>query len=187
MNSVWIANRETEALIPERFLFPCVTDAKEIFASNSRGIESGGALRRVIDLPTDLAELEECEHGPVMRFLAFARKSGAADTYIAKHRSPWWRVGLREPPAIIMSYMARRAPKFAVNLCSARLLNIAHGLYPKDALSQVQLRAVVSWLDKASLNGVGRTYAGGLIKVEPGDASRIRVPDPFALAPRLAA
>lgn len=187
MNSVWIANRDTEPLIPDRFLFPSVTDAKEILGSNSGGLDSQVALRRVIDLPADLTGLEECERVRVMRFLDLAKKSGAADTYIAKHRSPWWRVGLREPPAIVMSYMARRAPKFAINRCSARLLNIAHGLYPKVRLSDAQLRAIVGWLDESPPSRVGRTYAGGLIKVEPGDASRIRVPDPFAIAPRLAA
>jgi hypothetical protein len=134
-----------------------------------------------------LNKLCDQDRARVTRFLKIARNSGAADTYIARHRSPWWRVGLREAPAVVMSYMARQSPRFAVNDCYARLLNIAHGLYPKVDLSKMQLRAMVDWLNSAPLGRVGRTYAGGLMKVEPGDALRIRIPDPATLTRRLAA
>jgi hypothetical protein len=187
MNSVWIANRDTQSLIPARFLYPCVTDGREILESPSGSLDANAVLRRVIDLPEELAELDRAERARVNRFLEYAKKAGAADTYIARHRSPWWRVGLRVAPPIVMSYMARRAPKFALNRCAARLLNIAHGLYPKAPLTDLQLQAIVAWLNGSLSSRVGRTYAGGLMKIEPGDAMRIRVPDPFALAARLAA
>ena len=187
MNSVWIANRETEALIPRRFQYPCITDGTEIFTSESGSLDSDTVLRRVIDLPEDLSDLEPTERPLVNRFLDYAKRAGAADTYIAKHRKPWWKVGLREAPPIVMSYMARHAPKFALNRCSARLLNIAHGLYPTAALTDMQLEAMVSWLNTSLSSRVGRTYAGGLVKIEPSDAMRIRVPDPFAAEARLAA
>jgi hypothetical protein len=187
MNSIWVAGPQTESLIPARCLFPCVTDAKEILSLKNGVLKSPLALKRVIDLPADLDELSGQDRDRVARFLKIARHAGAADTYIARHRSPWWRVGLREAPAIVMSYMARQSPKFAVNGCYARLLNIAHGLYPKVQLSKAQLRGIVDWLNNTPLGRVGRTYAGGLIKVEPGDALRIRVPDPATLTRRLAA
>jgi hypothetical protein len=86
-----------------------------------------------------------------------------------------------------MTYMARRPPRFALNPAGARLLNIAHGLYPKENLAPEELESVVSWLNKQPLQGIGRTYAGGLIKVEPRDALRIRIPDPRLSKLRLAA
>jgi hypothetical protein len=187
MNSIWIARPDTTPLVPAHCLFPCVTDAKEILSLKNGALRSASILKKVIDLPADLNKLSEQDRARVMRFLKIARNAGAADTYIARSRKPWWRVGLRVAPAIVMSYMARRSPKFAVNDCYARLLNIAHGLYPKAELSKAQLRAIVDWLNNAPLGRVGRTYAGGLMKVEPGDALRIRVPDPGSFGRRLAA
>lgn len=176
MNSVWIADEKTRKLIPERFLVPAVTDAKEILCLSDGMLQSDQHLQRAIDLPGDLFELADHERDGVEEFLALAEARGASRTYIARHRRPWWRVGLKAPPAIIMSYMARRPPRFAVNLCQARLLNIAHGLYPKVSLSEAQLLRIVTWLNASGQTRFSRTYAGGLIKVEPGEARKIRIP-----------
>ena len=86
-----------------------------------------------------------------------------------------------------MTYMGRRAPRFVVNGCYARLLNIAHGLYPTVKLSRSQLLGIVRWLNSDGAVRVGRTYAGGLLKVEPGDARRIRIPDPRRVEMKIAA
>lgn len=187
MNAVWIANPETISLIPDRYLFPCVTDGREILDCAGNALQSSVGMKLAIDLPCDLNAIPKSERARVLRFLDNARSAGAADTYVAKHRKPWWRIGLKQPPAIMMSYMARQAPKFVLNDCSARLLNIAHGLYPRVPMSKAQLRRVVSWLNQAQLGRVGRTYAGGLMKVEPGDAMRIRVPRLEMAQQRLAA
>ncbi len=176
MNNVWIANNETRSLIPERYLFPTVTDAKEIIAQDGGVLDDASPLRRVIDLPSNLVCLESGERRRVVRFLALAESVGASRTYIAQHRRPWWSVRLREPPLIVMTYMARRPPRFALNVCGARMLNIAHGLYPKIPLNREQLMKLVRSLNDGGAAGFGRTYSGGLIKLEPGDAMRIRIP-----------
>ncbi len=187
MNSIWIASDATASLIPERFLYPCVTDAREILGPADAVLRSTEGLRRVIDLPESFDPLDSNDTDMIRHFLDLAERAGADKTYIGRHRRPWWRVGLHDPPAIIMSYMARRPPRFVLNHCGARLLNIAHGLYPKENLSSDELAGVVRWLNERPQLGIGRTYAGGLIKVEPGDARRIRIPDPRLLKLQLAA
>ena len=131
-NAVWVVS-EPHALIPARFQFAAVTRARELFAADGV-LPPGAALRRVIDLPADLAELADAERAAVARFLRSASAAGAADGYVARHRTPWWRVRLAEPPPILASYMARRPPAFVRNLAGARFLNIAHGLYPREPL-----------------------------------------------------
>lgn len=175
MNSVWIANEESSRLVPARFLFPAVTDGRQILNLNDGALVDSDRLQRVIDLPADLSSLTEAEREGIATFLARAEACGARNGYIARHRRPWWRVGLKPPPALIMSYMARRAPRFAVNVCGARLLNIAHGLYPKAPLSEGELMRIAEELNSNSDISCGRTYAGGLTKVEPGDACQIRL------------
>jgi hypothetical protein len=174
-NHLWIATHETELLIPERYLFPCVTDANEIIKANGI-LRDGTKLRRVIDLPSDLRDLTTAERKRVELFLETATHSGASDSYIAKHRKPWWRVGLKPAPPIVMSYMGRRPPVFACNACEARILNIAHAVVPLQPMSIRFQDKLVTWLNENVCTTVGRTYGGGLVKFEPGDAMRIPIP-----------
>jgi len=73
--------------------------------------------------------------------------------------------------------MARRPPAFVRNTALARHLNIAHGLYPRQALSETILTNLVGYLSGAVTLSEGRTYAGGLTKFEPREMERLLVPD----------
>jgi hypothetical protein len=130
----------------------------------------------VIDLPAELDELAGPERALVSAFIARAARAGAADSYIARHRRPWWRVGLTAPAPIIASYMARRPPAFVRNVAGARHLNIAHGLYPREPLPGAALDRLAAYLRSSVALGQGRTYAGGLTKFEPGEMERLTVP-----------
>lgn len=179
-NDVWIAGASNLAL-PARFLKPTITKARELIAAGSI-LADDSELRRVIDLPPDLDTLTLSERRAIERFLAWARRHGAHETYIARHRRAWWSVGLKDPAPILCTYMARRPPAFVRNLCNARHINIAHGLYPREPLTPGLLDALATWLrSKVSLTQ-GRTYAGGLTKFEPKEVERLPIPDPAALA-----
>jgi hypothetical protein len=168
-------------LIPGRFLVPAVTRARELFQAWDV-LRPGAPLRSVIDLPADLGELSARELRDVELFLGWARNAGAADSYVARHRRPWWRVRLREPPPILATYMARRPPAFVRNLAGARYLNIAHGLYPREPMSAAALDSLAAFLRGSVMDGRGRVYAGGLVKFEPGEMQRLPVPGPHLLA-----
>lgn len=185
LNRVWIAGPMAAGL-PDSVLFPSVTRARELFAARN-GLTSVDSLRPVVDLPADLDSLDSLEAGEdgararVDRFLEWAKGEGAHDTYIARHRKPWWRVGLREPPPIMASYMARRPPVFTLNTAKARCINIAHGIYPREPMTERALRALVAFLNATTSMTDGRTYAGGLTKFEPKEMERLRVPRPEVL------
>jgi hypothetical protein len=139
-------------------------------------LRHGHELRRVIDLPEQLDELARNERPGVDAFLRWARGRGADSGYIARHRKAWWSVRLRAPAPILCTYMARRPPQFTLNACGARHINVAHGLYPREPLSEETLAALVAWLNAHVGQHQGRTYAGGLTKFEPGEIERLRVP-----------
>lgn len=181
-NSSWIVTGNVPRELA-RFCLPTITRAKELYDA---GIELGavGHLRRVLDLPVDLAALSEQERILVEVILKDIKKSGAHETYIARHRRPWWRVGLREPAPMLATYMARRVPAFVVNRAGARHLNIAHGLYPRVRLSWKALYALAASLREHTRLDYGRTYAGGLTKFEPREMERILVPRPGYLEHR---
>jgi adenine-specific DNA-methyltransferase len=174
-NGVWVT-RVGETDLPSQVLFPAVTRAKELFTA-SPTLTAAEHLRCVIDLPLDLDDLDADTRKVVDRFLRRARAQGVADGYIARTRRAWWRVGLRDPAPILATYMARRPPAFVRNLASARHINIAHGLYPRQPLPGGVLDRLAAALRASVGVGQGRTYAGGLTKFEPREMERVPVPN----------
>jgi len=173
-NGVWIAG-EHSANLPEVVLAPTVTKARDLLTAGD-SLTTDHKLRRVVDLPADLSELDEALLPSIKKFLKWAKEQGADQSYIAQHRRAWWSVGLKKPAPIICTYMARRAPAFVRNLCDARHINIAHGLYPRQELSDRVLDAIAAWLRANVEVSSGRTYAGGLTKFEPKEIERLAIP-----------
>lgn len=173
-NAVWIAGAY-EGPLPEFILTPAVTKARELISAGPQ-LSSSEKLRRVIDLPVDLDELDEAARRQVRRFLRWAKSMEADKSYVASNRRAWWAVNLRDPAPILCTYMARRPPAFVRNLCGARHLNISHGLYPRDPLPESVLDTLSAWLHDEVRVSSGRTYAGGLTKFEPKELERILIP-----------
>ena len=178
-NKVWIAGPQAAAL-PPGVLFPSITKARELFEA-APSLEASAHLRSVVDLPADLDRFAKAERRQIDRFLAWAVSQGADQTYIARHRKPWWSVGLRTPATILCTYMARRPPAFVLNRAGASHINIAHGLYPRETLEKATIASLAFYLSNAVSQQEGRTYAGGLTKFEPGEISRILAPSPALL------
>lgn len=179
-NDVWIAGEHATDL-PSAVLFPTVTKARELFGAGSE-LSDPAALRCVVDLPSDLDVFDKDERKLIDKFLRFAREQGAHNAFTAKHRKSWWSVGLREPAPILATYMARRPPAFVRNRAAARHINIAHGLYPREPMSERVLRRLADYLSHGTSLSQGRVYAGGLTKFEPKEMERLLVPSPNMLS-----
>jgi hypothetical protein len=173
-NSIWIAGKHADGL-PDSVLLPTVTKARDLIQAGAQ-LQSADVLRRVIDIQTELDAYDTPERDRIDEFLAWAERNGAHESYIAQHRKAWWSVGLKAPAPILCTYMARRPPQFTLNACGARHINVAHGLYPREALSDANMGRLVAWLNGNINTGSGRTYAGGLTKFEPKEIERLRIP-----------
>lgn len=173
-NDVFIEG-EFRGRLPEQFLVPAVTKAKDLFEASGALIDAK-SLRRLIALPADADSLTADECAAVEEFKKWAREQGAHQTYTAKSKKAWWSISLREPAPILCTYMARKAPAFVRNLVGARHINIAHGLYPRVPMTAVDLDAYAIFLRENVCKSEGRTYAGGLTKFEPKEIERLLVP-----------
>ena len=108
--------------------------------------------------------------------------SGVEKGYKCRKRSPWWRVPLVKPPDAFVTYMNAFGPNICWNAARVPNLNSCHGLYLRDDVAVVD----PSLLAIASFNSVtmfgaelrGRSYGGGLLKLEPREASLLPVPSP---------
>ena len=178
-NDVWIAGEHARKL-PDRVKLPAVTKARDLIQAGAQ-LHSAEALRRVVDLPTQLDEFTASERRHISTFLSWAKLHGADQSYVAQHRKAWWSVGLKAPAPILCTYMARRPPQFTLNACGARHINIAHGLYPRQPLPDGVMNRLVAWLNENIDTASGRTYSGGLTKFEPKEIERLRIPSLEAL------
>jgi len=173
-NGVWIAGPEA-ANLPASVKLPAVTRAQDLIQAGAV-LDSAKFLRRVIDLPPELDRFDPGARSAIDTFLSWAKARGVTSGYVACHRKAWWSVGLREPAPILCTYMARRPPQFTLNRCGARHINIAHGLYPRERVTQQELARLVKWLNQNVCTTSGRTYAGGLTKFEPREIERLSLP-----------
>lgn len=178
-NGLWLSGDHTKDL-PDEVLTAAVTKARDLLSAGDKLVNLDH-LRRVVNLPTDLDELPPGCLSAVHHFLKWAKRQGADQSYIARHRRAWWSVGLKDPAPLLCTYMARRAPAFVRNLCEARHINIAHGIYPRDPMDDRTLDALATWMRENVRVENGRTYAGGLTKFEPKEVERIWVPRPEML------
>ena len=173
-NKVWIEGLYPGQM-PARFLVPTVTKARDIIAAGSK-LRDSSKLRNVLFLPKSLAELSAHDRELIERFLRWAKEQGADQTFTARNRSPWFHIGDRAPPAVLATYMGRGTPRFTRNLVGAQYLNIALGLYPHKGMSAAELDAVTQYLQTNVSLSSGRTYAGGLVKFEPGELEDVPIP-----------
>lgn len=175
-NRIFVEGAYTGPL-PERFLIPTVTRAKDLIDAGAKlNAAKAKLLKRVIDLPASLTGLNAAERKQVEAFKRWATKAGADQSFTARQRRAWWSVGLREAAPILCTYMGRRPPVFVRNIARARFVNIAHGLYPRVPMNAADLDAYAAYLNEAVCVEEGRTYAGGLTKFEPKEIERISVP-----------
>jgi len=174
-NALWVYGSGYSDALPAAVLRPTVTRARELLELPDAVLREDAPLKRVIDIPADWRETFGAQDvRRIERFVAWAERHGGRDSYIARHRDPWFRVRLGDPSPILMTYMARRAPRFVRNAAGVAILNIAHGLFPRRAMTTTELDAAVAALNRAADVRDGRAYAGNLVKFEPGDAMRMR-------------
>lgn len=138
------------------------------------------SLGEAVDPEKLCKRLLQCEPGDpdknidLANYLVEGANGGINDGYVVSRRTPWWSIATHPAP-IVATYMGRGRPRFALNPSGCPSLNTVHGLYPRHPMSNRQLEAIVGYLNSNACNveGVGRTYQGGLIKFEPREMERI--------------
>ncbi|MFT3660035.1 MAG: N-6 DNA methylase [Gordonia sp. (in: high G+C Gram-positive bacteria)] len=108
------------------------------------------------------------------RYIDTGEALGVDSAYKCRVRSPWYRVPLLPPADLLLTCMNADTPRLTTNAAGARHLNSVHGVYLHDGARDLGRRV----LPLASLNSltllhaelVGRSYGGGVLKMEPREA-----------------
>jgi adenine-specific DNA-methyltransferase len=110
---------------------------------------------------------------------------GYAGRYKCRVRSPWFRVPGVVVPEAFLTYMSDVVPRLCLNraqvISSNTLLNIRLFGIP----AALRKAFVIAFYNSATLltcERIGRSYGGGVLKLEPREADRILVPAPALVA-----
>ncbi|MGH7750937.1 MAG: SAM-dependent methyltransferase, partial [Candidatus Dormibacteria bacterium] len=119
-------------------------------------------------------------------YLALGRELAVPEAYKCTVRSPWWRPPAVAPPDLFFTYMSHRYPRLIANTAQVTFVNSMHGLRLLPDVARMARSALpVVCLNSVTLLGAeifGRSYGGGILKMEPREAAMLPVPGPADLA-----
>lgn len=108
--------------------------------------------------------------------------AGVDEAYKCRVRNPWYRVPLLPPADLLLTCMNADTPRLTTNTVGAHHLNSVHGVYLVEELRDLgrELLPIASLNSLTLLNAemVGRSYGGGILKLEPREADIWGVPAP---------
>ncbi|ODR18460.1 methyltransferase [Mycolicibacterium porcinum] len=130
----------------------------------------------------------ESPSAAAQRYIDAGHAAGVHLAYKCRVRQPWYLVPLVNPADLLLTCMNADTPRLISNRAKAHHLNSVHGVYLRDGLRTLGR----DLLGLAALNSVtvlhaeivGRSYGGGILKIEPREADRWLVPSPELVAAR---
>ena len=173
--------------IPSRFLRPILPGPRYVKVDrikSDNGIPDLG--RKMFLFSCDLPKEDLRKDYPtVWQYICDGEARGVNEGYICSRRTPWYSCEKRDAAPIVVPYMGRGADggrlfRFILNESDAITTNGYLMLYPKmDFAEKLKNRTALVSVWKA-LNGIppetlvssGRTYGGGLHKLEPRELMR---------------
>ncbi|MBT2504145.1 N-6 DNA methylase [Curtobacterium sp. ISL-83] len=117
--------------------------------------------------------------------------AGVDQAYKCRVRRTWYQVPLLPPADLLLTCMNADTPRLTTNDAGALHLNSVHGVYLKDEHRDLgrELLPLASLNSVTLLNAemVGRSYGGGILKIEPREADVWAMPSPTLVATRAGA
>ncbi len=122
---------------------------------------------------------QENDADALTRFTSEGESSGIDARFKCRTRSPWWKVPGLHVPHAFFPYMIASTPHASLNECGAVYTNTLHGIRFVDGIDpRLAVLALLTTPALLSMELVGRSYGGGVLKLEPSELRRVTVPLP---------
>ena len=121
-------------------------------------------------------------------YIRDGHRTGVDTAYKCRVRKTWYQVPLVRPADLLLTCMNADTPRLTTNEAGVRHLNSVHGVFLHEKWRELGR----DLLPIASLNSVtllhaeivGRTYGGGILKIEPKEADLWTMPSPELIVAR---
>lgn len=164
--------------IPAGFLHPTVRTSRKL---PPRLLTATSIDRwRRHDEPMLLLRIRKNDDLPasVLRYLETEAGKAARTAFKCRTRNPWYAIPDVRVPDFFLTYMSGRAPSLVRNASTASCTNAVHGVHVHDKSTSRQL--IRSWYTsfvRLSCEIEGHPLGGGMLKLEPREATRVVLPD----------
>jgi len=173
--------------LPEQYLTIALSTPSQLTGAkftkeDAAALVASGESCRLLTLPVEYAG--GCPS--VDAYLARGQALGLDQNYKCRTRKPWYSVRRQlAAPDALLGYLVKRRPRFASNPAGVHTTNNLHRIYLKKPWRESAGLLTAAALNAATMLTVellGRIGAAGVLKIEPGDASKIRLVHPDALS-----
>lgn len=184
-NSFFVLDRQSasDAGLPDEDLRPAVSKAEHI---------QGLRLTKA-----DMARLTSSRHPSVLfypeestgasaKYIRSGEWIGLHNRYKCRTRQPWWKVPRLKVPDAFVTYMSNETPRVVLNEVGAVSTNTVHGIFLDSAHRKLRRILPVLFMNSVTLLSAeveGRSYGGGVLKLEPKECDRLLLPRIDQLAP----
>lgn len=182
--------------IDEKFLIPILPSPRllkrNVIESDEFGVPNIDEPLFLLNCDVPITRLKD-EHRDLYDYLSRGMENGVTDRYLVKKRNPWYRQENRNPAPFLCTYMGRKNKsntpfRFIWNKSKAIATNVYLLLYPKNSIKMDMCeneewhKEIFQYLSNINMDDLvrnGRTYGGGLHKIEPKELSNVIIDDLF--------
>src|SRR5262249_2826300 len=118
----------------------------------------------------------------VRRYLDSEAGQSARTAYKCRMREPWYSVPDVQVPDFFLSYMSGLEPSLVRNDAGCTCTNSIHSVRLRDGVDTSLLQSWDSQYSRLSCEIEGHPLGGGMLKLEPREATQVALPPPWLLA-----